>query len=398
MHNLFWALLILFIVGSVLRMDWIYYLAYVIGGVYLFSHLSVRRSLGNLTIKRTFMDKTFVGQQIQVRLELTNRAWLPAPWIVVEERVPLELRDISDYRVALSVSGRSTTLHAYTLACKQRGYYRLGPISLRTGDLFGFADAVWEEQAPPSITIYPRVVSLQELGLPSAIPFGVMATPQKLYEDPARLSGVRSYTNGDTLRRIHWKASAHANELLVKKFQPSVALNMMVILDLHPDHYPARYMVSASEWAIVVAASMAAYAVGQRQPVGLICNGQDAQYGGMMATLVPRSGQAQLMAILSALARVQLNGAANDLTAWLPTPLAKLEWGTVVVLVAPQIDEAALWLLHQARRRGSTVIALLCSEQPGFPGMRARAEKLGISLHQSIWDKDLHSLAAAVAR
>lgn len=395
MHSLFWALLILFIVGVVLRMDWIYYLAYVIGGVYVFSHLSVRRSLRNLSVRRTLLDKAFVGQQIEVRLELTNRSWLPAPWVVVEERVPLELRDISDYRVALGVSGRSATIHSYVLACKQRGYYPLGPLSLRTGDLFGFADAAWDEQEPPHITVYPRVVSLQELGLPSAIPFGVMATPQKLYEDPARLSGVRAYASGDSQRRIHWKASAHANELLVKKFQPSIALNMMVILDLQPDHYPGRYMVSASEWAIVVAGSMAAYAVGQRQPVGLLCNGQDAQHGAPMGMLTPRSGQAQLMTILSALARVRLNGAAGDLADWLPTPLARFEWGTVVVLVAPQLDEPTLWLLHQTRRRGSTVIALLCSDQMGFPGLRARAEKLGVSVYQTIWDKDLHALAAA---
>ncbi len=395
MHSLFWALLILFVVGTVLRMDWIYYLAYVVGGVYIFSHLSVRRSLRNLTIKRTLLDKAFVGQQIQVRLELTNRSWLPAPWVVVEERTPLELRDISEYRVALSVSGRSTTVHSYTLACKQRGYYPLGPLSLRTGDLFGFSDAAWDEQTPPSITVYPRVVSLQELGLPSALPFGVMATPQKLYEDPARLSGVRVYASGDSQLRIHWKASAHANELLVKKFQPSIALNMMVLLDFHPDRYPTRYTVGVSEWAVVVAASMAAYAVSQRQPVGLLCNGRDVRYDAPATMLTPRSGQAQLMAILSALACVRLNSAAGDLADWLPAALARFEWGTVVALVAPQLDEATLWLLHQARRRGSTVIVLLCSDQSGFAPLRARAEKLGVGVYQTIWDKDLQTLSTS---
>ena len=396
MHSLFWALLILFLVGALLRMDWVYYLAYVIGGAYLFSHWSVRRRLRTISTTRSFIDRAFVGQQIQVRLALTNSSWLPAPWVIVQEQAPLDLKDVADYRIALNVAGRSTTYHHYTLYCKRRGYFPLGPLSVSTGDLFGFAEASWEEKQPPHITVYPQIVPLQTLGLPSRIPFGVLASPQRLYEDPARLSGVRAYASGDSQRRIHWKASAHADTLLVKKFQPSIALNMLVVLDLCPEHYPVRNLVSASEWAVIVAASMVAHAIGQRQPVGLLCNGIDALNGAPSPLLPPHTGQAQLMAILSTLARVQLNNAAHDLARWLPTPLAKLEWGALVVLVAPQLDDATLWLLHQARRRGSNVIVLLCTDQPGYGDLRARAEQLGVFVHQTIWDKDLQTLGQAL--
>ena len=102
MHNLFWALLAIFLFGALLRMDWIYYLGYVVGGIYLYSHWSVRRSLKNLAVRRSFLDKAFVGQTIPVRLTLANESRLPAPWVQLQERTPLELRDLADYRLVVN--------------------------------------------------------------------------------------------------------------------------------------------------------------------------------------------------------------------------------------------------------------------------------------------------------
>ncbi len=38
MHNLVWSLLLRFLIATLLRLDWVYYLVYVVGGVWVFSH------------------------------------------------------------------------------------------------------------------------------------------------------------------------------------------------------------------------------------------------------------------------------------------------------------------------------------------------------------------------
>jgi uncharacterized protein (DUF58 family) len=399
MSNIFWALLVLFLFGALLRMDWVYYLAYVVGGVWLFSMWSVRRSLARLGVTRHLLDRGFVGQQIEVRVQLTNRSRLPLPWVRLEERVPLDLKDIAQYTVALSVGSRSTTEHTYTLACKRRGYYPLGPLSLRTGDLFGFVESRWEEEQPPRVTVFPLIVPLQELGLPSRIPMGGQATPQRLYEDPARLRGVRAYAAGDSQRRIHWKASAHADTLLVKTFQPAIGLQVVVALDFARAAYGTRHVVSTSEWAVTVAASVAAYVAGTRQPVGLLCHATDAASGTPPAALPPRSGQAQLQAVLSTLARALLrdppaegDAAVPDFAHWLTEQTAALEWGTTLVAVTPHVSEDLLWVLHHAYRRGMTPLLLQCADQPGARSLGARAGRLGIEYHLVLWDRDLQAV------
>ncbi len=90
---------------------------------------------------------------------------------------------------------------------------------------------------------------------------------------------------GDSQRRIHWKASAHEDRLLVKKFQPAISLNVAIVLDLNRQAYPISGAIGSSEWAIIVAASLASHVVGQRQPVGLITNGLDSLNGEMTSPI-----------------------------------------------------------------------------------------------------------------
>ena len=392
MHNLFWAVLILFLLASLLRLDWVYYLVYVVGGIWVVSNWGVRRSFRKLNLRREMLYHAFLGEKIAVRLRLTNRAWLPMPWLLIEDRVPLDLKETDSYRSVLSVGSLAQLEHSYTLYAKRRGYYAVGPITLTTGDLFGFAEATWQEEAPVHVTVYPEVLPLYKLGLPSRSPFGVLASRQRIFEDPNRMAGVRSYTSGDSMRRIHWKASAHEDTLLVKKFQPAIALNVTIILDLNRQAYPLNGAIGASEWAIVAAASVASYVVGQRQPIGLISNGLDSISEKVTQAIPMRQGQGQLITILTALARIQLHDFDQELGNWLPRRIADLEWGATLVVIAPQIDEKTLWTLHEAYRRGSNVVVLVVTPQTNFDRLRAQGEKLGVNIHRTVWEKDLHAV------
>lgn len=396
MHNLFWSLLILFLIATLLRLDWVYYLVYVVGGVWVFSHWWIRRSFGKLDVQRKMAHSAFVGERLPVQLRIANRSWLPFPWLMVDERVPLDLKDTLDYRSVLGVGGRATVEHAYMLHCKRRGYFPVGPLILSTGDLFGFADASWEEAHPVYVTVYPQALSLHELGLPSRSPFGVLPARQRLFEDPNRMSGVRDYMAGDSQRRIHWKASAHEDKLLVKKFQPAISLNVAIVLDLNRQAYPISGTIGSSEWAIIVAASVASHVVSRRQPVGLITNGLDSLTGETTLPIPARQGQEHLTTLLTALARVQLGESDQTLAEWLPRRIADLEWGATLIVVTPKLDEDELWMLHNAYRRGSNAIALVCAAQPNFAKIRAQGERLHVLVHRTIWEKDLHELAERV--
>lgn len=422
MSDLFFLLIFLFLFAVFLRLDWIYYVFYVVGGVWLVSHWWTKRSLRNLSVSRRVPERAFAGETIRSDIHFQNRGRLPIPWLRLHENIPIDLRAVDAYSAVISVGGRSRTQRRFSLHCHRRGYYEIGPLDLHTGDLFGFADSSWRETNAHFLTVYPKVYSLADLGLPSLLPFGDMHSPHRLFQDPTRMAGVRPYASGDSMRHIHWRASAHEETLLVKKYQPSMTLSTTVVLDLDRGSFPYREEYSGSEWAVVLAASLASHVAEQRQEIGFLSNGADPRTGAEVLAVPARNGRGHLMGILEILARIQLrdtrkesreekggrNGAtAKDASAgsedaerrspialptWLPERVSHLTWGSTLLVVTPQLTESLTWVLHGMYRRGLNVYVISCTLQPQFRRFQQQAAALGIASHQVIWESDLLKL------
>jgi hypothetical protein len=63
-----------------------------------------------------------------------------------------------------------------------------------------------------------------------------------------------------------------------------------------------------------------------------------------------------------------------------------------LVVVTPSLTENLIWLLHGMYRRGINVYVLACTLQPQFKRMQEKAEALGVTSHQTIWESDLLKL------
>ena len=127
--------------------------------------------------------------------------------------------------------------------------------------------------------------------------------------------------------------------------------------------------------------------------MGLITNGLDAPTNAVTMPIPSRQGQGHLTTILTALARVEMHDMEHTLAQWLPRQIADLEWGTTLIVVTPQLEADDLWVLHNAYRHGSKVIAIVCATQANIESIRAQAEKLNVVVHQTIWERDLHNLS-----
>jgi len=92
-------------------------------------------------------NRAFPGENIDLDFELTNGKWLFVLWLEVEAELPYRLvkgqpKTSPLYakerlRWTTAVSGRQRLKWKYTLECKYRGDYSLGPLRLRCGDIFG---------------------------------------------------------------------------------------------------------------------------------------------------------------------------------------------------------------------------------------------------------------------
>ncbi|MBE2200930.1 MAG: DUF58 domain-containing protein [Anaerolinea sp.] len=401
-------ILFLIAIAFLLRIDFIFYIAYVCIGVYAWSRWYLPRAFVRLTGKRSFTSHAFWGEVVTVTLHIGNPNRLGLPWVQVNESIAVELRQNQQIHDVLSLPRRGTVDLTYTIKAARRGYYQIGPLRLLTSDLFGL---IPEQQAylpPDYITIYPRITPLSQLRLPSRLPFGTIASKQRLFADPTRPMGVRDYRSGDSLRQINWKVSAHARNLVVKVEEAAISLETAVLLNLHASDYSQRDRDFYIEWGIEVAASLAAHLIEQRQPVGLITNGVDPlhkqtatngpsfdeasgrlQYDPTVTTtplsrippiIPPHNGRAHLMKILERLARIEADE-TMALTAWLPTACLGLHWGITILVITAHGDESACNSLHRLVRTGYNPVLITVEPDYNFGLVRERARRLGFAAY-----------------
>ncbi len=391
------VLLLLLLVAILLRMDIIFYLVYVLAGSYVLARWWAARSIKHLQVSRRFTDHIFAGESSTVEISITNRSVLPAPWVRYDESPPLELSGSSRLMHAFALAPKEKVDLRYELVGRQRGLYPVGPGRVAAGDLFGFADVLGTVAELRQLVVYPRVIPLISAPLTSRAPHGTIASRQPIFADPARVNGVRPYPPGDPVRTIDWKTSARAGQLEVKKTEPAVSLTTAIFLDLHTPAYSRHLRFIASEWAIVVGASLANYLIEQRQDVGLGSNGRDELTGAMCWAIPPRPGRAHLMKLLEWLARVQLAD-TRPLVEWLPQATVDLAWGTTVLVVTPSADEATGAALRRLRRAGLNPVLLAIEPHAQFGVVYERCRRLGVAAYEVADERDLRRFQARPGR
>ena len=363
MNDLFWLTLILFFVALVLRSELFFYLLYVIIGLQLVARLWVRRSAKRLTWRRTAPSAAFPNEALTVELEVKNDSLLPLPWLSLHESIPMSLRNPPAVREVLSLGAGERHTLRYTLVGRQRGYYRLGPLTLGTGDVLGLGERTVHAGTLDTLTIYPQILPLHELGLPATLPYGTLGTRQRLFTDPARPAGVRPYQPADGVRRIDWKSTAHSGTTLVRRYQPAIALETLIALAFSRQEYGNRFAFDLMERSLVAAASIAAFLNSRAQPIGLCSSGIDAATGVPLLPIPVGAGRANLIGILAALGRLEV-AQTGAIPAILGQATTHLGWGSTIVVVTGQRDTALLAQLLPLKRRGLNVALVMTEPTP----------------------------------
>jgi uncharacterized protein (DUF58 family) len=383
-------LIILLVIAAILQLDVYFSVLYLLGAVYLLSRLWNRRMLEPVSAGRSFVARAFHGEQIKVTLHVRNAGRLPIPYLQIHEGWPVQLASPPFYRRVISLGPRERRRFEYTLVGRRRGYYEIGPITMQGGGLFGIHPVQSIQVGPDPLIVYPQVMPLQQLGLPTRSPLVKLPARSPLFEDPSCVIGVRDYQWGDSPRRIHWTATANVGHLLVKQYRPSIARETLICLDLSRAGYSHETRFVAPELAIVAAASIANHiAIHDGLPVGLATEAMDPLLGKPSRFfLSPRAGRGHLMSLLDILARAELADAIS-FPAMLRRESVRLSWGATMVVITGQESESLYEGLVHLRRSGFAVALVLVQSGRRSPELQARANLLGVPVYRVWREADL---------
>jgi len=112
---------------------------------------------------------------------------------------------------AATVSRTLPTTFTYEVTYEERGLHSLGPASVRGRDALGLVETQYVVGDTTQVLVYPQVYAVGDTG-------SVLGRSGPASNERTEFEQVREYVPGDSLRDVHWKASAKHTELLVTEY------------------------------------------------------------------------------------------------------------------------------------------------------------------------------------
>ncbi|KRA24193.1 hypothetical protein ASD65_06985 [Microbacterium sp. Root61] len=180
-------------------------------------------------------DVPSVGRDANVTVRVSVRTAVPSAQGRWSDTVPRGLTGRAQGSFPALGSGlrggeRSVELR-YSVTGARRGIHSLGPLTVTSSDPFGLARRRNVLGDRTRVTVAPAVVDLPALSSFIGDTGGTLhSTTNQLGQGSDNLI-ARPYAPGDSMRRIHWRATAHRDTLMVRQEEQESAPEAVVVLD-----------------------------------------------------------------------------------------------------------------------------------------------------------------------
>ena len=354
-------------------------IAYLLGLMLVVSFFWSLINLRSTKISRvTRTRRTQVGQPLEERILVTNTSVIPKLWIEVRDSSTFPDHNLS--RVVTGLAPRKRYGWRVNTLSRLRGRYRLGPMLIRTSDPFGLFPMERVVDATTNVVVYPQTVDVFAFNLPSGVLSGGDALRRRAFQVTTNAAGVRDYAPGDSFSRIHWRSTARRNRLIVKEFELDPQTDIWLVPDMSAaaqvgltrtqamrseqdspaDPSEIVLPLSTEEYIVTIAASLARHFLRQDRAVGLMANGQSAEF------VQPDRGERQTNKLLETLAVLRARG-EMDIANTLLTQSNRFQRGTTIIVITATTEPTWAASARELVRRGLRVQTVLVNPA-GFVG------------------------------
>jgi uncharacterized protein (DUF58 family) len=210
-------------------------------------------------------DRVARGEPARMSLTVRNASRLRTATLVATDRcggadIPVPL-------LRLRPGGHTTV--DYPVPTSRRGVVPVGPLRIIHADPLGLVTLSRGYGDISTVWVHPRIHLLR--AVPAGLVRSLDGRIDKVPHGTITFDSLREYVIGDELRRVHWRSSAKAGQLMVREQLDTSEPTIVVLLDDRAAAHPeVRDGVAESfESACEAAASIVAAAVREDLPVQL---------------------------------------------------------------------------------------------------------------------------------
>lgn len=306
--------------------------------------------------------RAFEGDAVTIQLTVRAATAIPPTelWHVLP---PEAMCPAGNNRLLITLRPGEERTFTHQVVFARRGKYTLGYLYGRVHAGTDLQPLLAEYHHEQECNVYPHIVPLPRHLPPlhTHVSFGNYVS--RTAGEGLEFAGIRPYSSGDRLRRVHWRASLTRQQLYVNDYYCERNADVVILLDTLVA-LGSPYL-NTLDIAVRAAASLAAHYLYHKDRVGLI------NYGGVCTWVSPALGQLQLYRILDTLleTRTHFSYLTKDIALIPPRVLPP---GALVFVLTTFLDTRITATLHDLLARAFPLILLIISPVHAMPASRQR--------------------------
>jgi uncharacterized protein (DUF58 family) len=224
----------------------------------LLSALTATRTRYRLSCTRALSPRRVpAGAPVTMTLRLTNMSRLRTGLLLAEDVLPYTMADQNRPRFLLDrIESGGTRDYSYQARSDRRGKYELGPLQMLVADAFGLVEVGRSFSTMSTLTVTPRIIPLDTPALSGNWPGEGDRGRRTISASGEDDVAPRTYQEGDSLHRVHWRSTARYGELMVRREEQHWRNSATLFLDTRRSSYGSTGPDSTFEFAVSAAASI----------------------------------------------------------------------------------------------------------------------------------------------
>jgi uncharacterized protein (DUF58 family) len=184
-----------------------------------------------LTVRRHLSAvRVFPGTRVTVSITVENEGRITVPFLLLEDALPSALGRPA-HLVVTGIPARNDQTVSYSVLCRSRGRFAVGPLSILITDPFGLARVRVQTMDENELVVYPKVEDVEGWNLAMQGVGAGESAVRHLHRSAAEFFTMREYVTGDDLRRIHWPSVARTGQLMIRQDESTRRSTATVFLD-----------------------------------------------------------------------------------------------------------------------------------------------------------------------
>lgn len=338
----------------------IFVMAWIIIGI---SNITKKNGFKKLRINREIENhRIFEGDVFSIKTTVENAKRLPISFLVLEEVLPKGIsfkNEVVSYRNGsqlchvsrYSIGWYERRKRIYELIADKRGAYLLKNIQITVGDIFGLSAETIETENYTEFLVYPKVKDITSYTFDATSFQGNNTVKRWILKDTLYIKGIREYGVEDRMKDIHWKASLKMDKLMVKDYDTTSDMKIVIILNVQcGDPAWTHVMEEPIESGIKVSVALANKAIREGFATGMWTNANIISMGANIAgEVIPDLNS--FNRIMELAARVD-TGTRVGLNEYLKQRACKFNKDDVYILVTPFLNEKSIVEIRKLRKYG----------------------------------------------